>query len=202
MNDFVVVDSEKTPTGPPPMLPSKTYVPPPMVESRSEGNLGHRSGLSSSSSSGRFTPVNYSSDDERSRLSYETSVSSAPPSRGRATRRVASPAKDLEDIQEVHTPMSPPKSPFKRSRSPVKRLFGENGWLGKSMSMSELPNPEARKHGLKNLGGKIKKGVGNFVSQDSAPSSTNLMNGRLKVSQNRCPWSWGTLLSSRGQGRH
>lgn len=83
----------------------------------------------------------------------------------------------LEDIEEVQSPVAaaaaaaaaaapvtPPQSPpKKRARSPMKRMFGEGGWLGKSMSMNELPSEEYRKTGLKHWGGKLKQGVSSLV---------------------------------------
>lgn len=52
-------------------------------------------------------------------------------------------------------------SPTRRSRSPHKKLFGENGWLGRSPSVKEQSNKKA---GLKTLGEKIKHHVGEIVS--------------------------------------
>ena len=75
--------------------------------------------------------------------------------RGRALNRTPSPTKQLEDIKE-ESPVSPHVPP-KRSRSPVKQLFGEKGWLGRSTSMKELPSEEYRKRGLKVWGGKLKQ---------------------------------------------
>ena len=53
-----------------------------------------------------------------------------------------SPTKTLDDVYERDeyddditsriTKSSPPSSPKKRSRSPMKKMFGENGWLGQS----------------------------------------------------------------------
>ena len=75
--------------------------------------------------------------------------------RGRAITRTPSPIKNLEDIKEEAS-ISPNVSP-KRSRSPMKQLFGENGWLGRSLSMKELPSEEYRKTGIKNWGEKFKQ---------------------------------------------
>lgn len=55
-------------------------------------------------------------------------------------------------------------SPIKRSRSPVKQLFGEQGWLGRSTSMRELPSEEFRKTGIKHWGGKLKQRIEYIVS--------------------------------------
>ena len=81
--------------------------------------------------------------------------------RGRQGFRTPSPIK-LEDIREDQ-PMNFPSSPVRRSRSPVKQLFGEHGWLGRSTSMKEMPSEEYRKHGLKLWGGKLKHAVGMMV---------------------------------------
>ncbi|KAL8941595.1 MAG: hypothetical protein Q9216_002146 [Gyalolechia sp. 2 TL-2023] len=92
--------------------------------------------------------------------------------RGRLPNRTASPVKGLEEIKEDHTPegsgghsaykdlpADPPASPTKRSRSPMKQLFGENGFLGRSTSMKELPSEDYRKRGVKHLGEKFKQRV-------------------------------------------
>ena len=82
--------------------------------------------------------------------------------RGRSTFRPPSPTK-LDDIAEIPiTDLRP--SPVKRSRSPVKQLFGEHGWLGRSTSMKELPSEEYRKTGFKHWGEKLKHKVGELVN--------------------------------------
>ena len=86
---------------------------------------------------------------------------SSSPKRGRPLNRTPSPVK-LEDIKEDQ-PMIFPSSPPKRSRSPVKQLFGEKGWFGRSTSMKEMPSEEFRKNGLKHWGGKLKQCVGMMV---------------------------------------
>lgn len=53
-------------------------------------------------------------------------------------------------------------SPPRRSRSPHKKLFGENGWLGRSASMKD--NEKYRKTPFKSLGEKIKQHVEGLVS--------------------------------------
>jgi len=45
-------------------------------------------------------------------------------------------------------------------RSPHKKLFGENGWLGRNLSMTELSNGKyTKKPGLKTFGEKVKQHV-------------------------------------------
>ena len=83
------------------------------------------------------------------------------PRRGRPGFRTPSPVK-LEDIREGQ-PMEFQSSPVRRSRSPVKQLFGEHGWLGRSTSLNEMPSEEYRKHGLKLWRGKLKQAVGMMV---------------------------------------
>lgn len=77
------------------------------------------------------------------------------PPRGHGATRTPSPVKQLEDIKEEAS-VSPRDLP-RRSRSPVKQLFGEKGWLGRSTSMKELPSEEYRKTGIKIWGGKLKQ---------------------------------------------
>ncbi|KAL2002842.1 hypothetical protein VTN02DRAFT_5739 [Thermoascus thermophilus] len=59
-------------------------------------------------------------------------------------------------------------SPTRRSRSPHKKLFGENGWLGHSPSVKEQSNKKA---GLKTLGEKIKHHVGEIAGDVAKASS-------------------------------
>lgn len=97
--------------------------------------------------------------------------------RGRLPARNLSPSKGLEDIEEDQSPKPVqdgrsleekpillPTSPTKRSRSPMKQLFGENGFLGRSTSMKELQSEDYRKKGVKHLGEKFKHCVGGMVS--------------------------------------
>ena len=132
-----------------------------MPHSQSENNIAFRSGISNSSSGSQFSHISFPREDDHVRLSEDTAASSSP-SRGRSARRTPSPTKELEEIKEDQFLVTP--SPQKRSLSPMKKMFGEGGWLGKSMSMHELPNEEYRKTGLKHWGGKIKKGVENLVT--------------------------------------
>lgn len=102
---------------------------------------------------------------EHQRSSEDTDVTavSSSFSRGRSVSRTPSPAKVLEDIKEIHSPTSASPTPRKRSRSPMKKLFGEMGRIGKSMSMKELPSQEYRKKGFKHWGEKVKERVETLV---------------------------------------
>ena len=193
LEDFMNTDNLDTPRAfapevlaHPPEVPKKDTPPGQpvrghgMAHSQSEGNIMYRPGPASSSSgrTSAFSHINYpSEDDPRMRLSMDTSTTSPPLSRGRSMHRTDSPPynRGLEDIEEVQSPVAaaasaavapvtPPQSPpKKRARSPMKRMFGEGGWLGKSMSMNELPSEEYRKTGLKHWGGKLKQGVSTLV---------------------------------------
>ncbi|KAL8998541.1 MAG: hypothetical protein Q9188_006078 [Gyalolechia gomerana] len=112
--------------------------------------------------------------------------------RGRLPNRSASPVKGLEDIKEDQTPEGshdhsaykdlppdPPASPSKRSRSPMKQLFGENGFLGRSTSMKELPSEDYRKRGVKHLGEKFKQRVEGMTGGVSKLIPTSISHGEL-----------------------
>lgn len=185
IEDFMNADDLDTPRAfapevlvDPPEVPKKDTPPGQpvrghgMAHSQSEGNIMFRPGPASSSSgrTSAFSHINYpNEDDPRMRLSLDTNTTSPPLSRGRSMHRTDSPYRGLEDIKEVQSPVAaapvtPPHSPpKKRARSPMKRMFGEGGWLGKSMSMNELPSEEYRKRGVKHWGGKLKQGVSNLV---------------------------------------
>ena len=133
-----------------------------MIHSQSEGNIDFRSREKLDHHPRVGKVYEGVADNYHTRSSRDTDTSSSP-SRGRTHTRTPSPVKTLEDIEEDHGFDSPP-SPPKRSRSPFKQMFGENGWLGRSTSMNELPNEKYRKTGIKHWGGKIKQRVENLVS--------------------------------------
>lgn len=70
----------------------------------------------------------------------------------------------MKDDIEEDLPRDLPRTLAKRSRSPMKKMFGENGWLGKSPSMYEIANEAPRKSNLKQWSGKIRQRVGGIVS--------------------------------------
>lgn len=130
-----------------------------MPHSQSEGNIAFRS--DSRAPDQHFNHTFLGNDIGHARHSDETHVSPSQ-SRGRGISRTPSPSKYLEDIKEDQSPEDP-QTPIKRSRSPMKQMFGERGWLGKSTSMKELPSEEYRKTGLKHWGGKIKQRMEHLV---------------------------------------
>lgn len=141
---------------------TKFPAPKGMSQSRSENHLNYdalpsriRSPVRAEVREVRTRHVNFSDENCLSPVS--------PPSRGRLPSRTPSPIK-LDDIKEDDQAIEVPPSPVKRSRSPVKQLFGEHGWLGRSTSMKELPSEEYRKTGLKHWGEKLKQRVGEMVS--------------------------------------
>lgn len=132
--------------------------PSPMSHSFSDGSMHHyntQSNKSSPQRSGLFDTHGFS----YIRFADENDPPLLPPlsPRGRPIARTPSPVKQLEDIREEVSISPKPQTPPKRSRSPVKQLFGEKGWLGRSTSMKELPSEEFRKTGLKIWGGKLKQ---------------------------------------------
>ena len=134
-----------------------------MLNSKSDGHIMFRSNMRDAqdirdgmASAGR---------GERSSEDTLNGDASSSFSRGRTVTRTPSPIKMLEDIEEVRSPVvAKTPSPRKRSGSPMKKLFGEGGWLGKSTSMRELPSQEYRKKGFKHWGEKVKERVENLVS--------------------------------------
>ena len=119
-------------------------------QSRSEGNIQHphRPTLSpdhdNTHTLGGFPYIRFADEND-------------PPlsDRGRAAHQSPSPVKPLDDIEEEGSVA--PRTPPRRAHSPIKQLFGEKGWLGRSTSMKELPSEEYRKTGIKHWGGKIKE---------------------------------------------
>ncbi|KAL8928099.1 MAG: hypothetical protein Q9172_001086 [Xanthocarpia lactea] len=134
--------------------------------------------------------VDHEVDDSQSMYSQESP--SFTRSRGRPIPRTPSPIKTLNDIKEDQIsegggdrsyqkslPMEPPVSPVKRSRSPMKQLFGERGLLGRSASMNELPNEEHRKKGMKHLVEKLNQRVGGMTEGVSKLIPSSISQGEL-----------------------
>ena len=151
----------KAPQPPPKHGHNKGHKSPSMSHSQSEGNIDFRFRTTKDHNLGISKTLEGVAGDYDTRYSQDTDTSSSF-SRGRTITRTPSPVKVLEDIKEDQASNSPP-SPTKRSRSPFKQMFGENGWLGRSMSMNEMPNERYRKNGIKHWGGKIKQRVENLV---------------------------------------
>lgn len=147
------------------LLTSASYHrPKAMSQSRSEGNMQKR--VPPTRIETRFDPVLLEKRNCHITIEQENNPLRDSPSRGRLAFRTPSPTK-LDDIAE-NQEMDYPPSPVKRSRSPVKQLFGERGWLGRSTSMKELPSEEYRKTGFKHWGEKLKQKVGEIVGPHSS----------------------------------
>lgn len=142
------------------LLTSNIYQPKGMSQSRSEGNMLYRAPPRINT---RFDPVPLETRKHHAAIETDKNPSQGSSVRGRLAARTPSPTK-LDNIFENQITEFPP-SPIKRSRSPVKQLFGERGWLGRSTSMKELPSEEYRKTGFKHWGEKLKQKVGEIVSQ-------------------------------------
>lgn len=190
MEDFYEPQPWKVSTGngkPPQPQPKyghhKGHKSPGMPHSQSEGNIDFRSrGIKDHNLRAGKTLEGFAGDYNTG-SSQDTDASSSI-SRGRTITRTPSPVKVLEDIREDQTSNSPP-SPTKRSRSPFKQMFGENGWLGRSTSMHELPNERYRKNGIKHWGGKIKQRVENLVSLRVFSIKPSCLQDRPRMSR-RC----------------
>ena len=151
--------------------PRPTYRHNGMSQSLSEGNLEFRS-HNAQRRAGQTKHRRLASDEIPIRRSEDTAISSSPSrgavssssSRGRNILRTPSPFK-LEDIEEASRSVEElAKFPPQRSRSPMKQLFGEHGWLGQSMSTKDFPSEGHRKKpGLKEWGGKLKQRVEHLV---------------------------------------
>ena len=81
--------------------------------------------------------------------------------RGRGRDRTGSPFKEISISGQDSTSDYNPHSPPRRSRSPMKKMFGDNGWLGRSTSLKDTHNHQS---GLKMWSGNIKHRVADMVS--------------------------------------
>lgn len=126
-----------------------------MPQSRSEGNMQYSHQRS-------YSYENVENDYDMGGFPYiKFADENDPPlfDRGQGAYRAPSPVKTLDDIEEEEPVEEEVKEniPPRRAQSPIKQLFGEKGWLGRSTSMKELPSEEYRKTGIKHWGGKIKE---------------------------------------------
>lgn len=139
-------------------------------QSRSESHLNHHSiSQLRHTSLMREKSLDYRSNGEPAErnLHYGQILSAVPIC---SNPRTPSPRRlnDIKEEQGTNSFLEPstafPSSPIKRSRSPAKQLFGQQGWLGRSTSMRELPSDEHRRAGIKHWGGKLKQRIEEIVS--------------------------------------
>jgi hypothetical protein len=93
---------------------------------------------------------------------------------GQNTARPRSPTKTLDDVEEhdessIDSPLPPSLAePKKRSRSPMKKMFGEHGWLGRTPNeIQDIKHPKQSPSSGKektSIMGKLMTKLGEFVS--------------------------------------
>jgi hypothetical protein len=160
--------------------PSPIYIPPPLSlrGNRDPAKADHRRGMPQSHSEPALHGLDGQQDAKTVKYHIPVHISQRSPaqspsnssgetaggSRGRSVHRPSSPIKPLQDVNENEV-LEIRKTSRKRSRSPVKRIFG----LGKSTSLKDIagePQAEAREEqpdkskrtGLKVWGDKFKHG--------------------------------------------
>ncbi|KAK6587057.1 hypothetical protein PZA11_000347 [Diplocarpon coronariae] len=146
------------------------------------------------SNSGRISPTRRESDSKDS--SHHASAS------GRHSGKT--PSETLHDVVErdeqddffdQELPLrfrseSPTKSPQKRSRSPMKKMFGENGWLGRSPDeisevKRQVKKAAAEQKDRPSMMGKLRSKLGEFAEKaDISPGRSGRSNNdkRPKIS--------------------
>ena len=142
---------------------SKGHVP----HALSENNIQYLSSHKQTHPADYYIPA-YLRENEPPMLNAG-SERSLSPGRGREAARTPSPSKALSDVEEESDEvLQHPENSRKRSRSPHKRLFGDNGWLTRSQSAKTLTKEEekeaAKKGGLKQWGDKMKRRFEDLVS--------------------------------------
>lgn len=138
----------------------------------SENNIQYFSGP------GRVRPADYYVPPylREADLPYDTEQHEAviSPERGRSTRRAVSPVIMPQVEEEIEEVLELSKGVRKRSRSPHKILFGDNGWLTRSQSVKDIAKPELadeviedtpRKSGLKLWRGRMRQKLNGLVSR-------------------------------------
>ncbi|KAL9030828.1 MAG: hypothetical protein Q9196_001082 [Gyalolechia fulgens] len=194
LREYEKANPKASPTTPRYQPTKYQHKPKGMSHSFSENNTSFRRndghGQMSAGSLQMQQPGRYDAANAMSGYGSETTPFAC--ARGRLPNRTTSPIKGLEDIKEDQTPegrysynahkdlpADPPASPTKRSRSPMKQLFGENGFLGRSTSMKELPSEDYRKRGVKHLGEKLKQRVEGMTEGVSKLIPTSISHGEL-----------------------
>ncbi|KAI4202748.1 MAG: hypothetical protein LQ346_001910 [Caloplaca aetnensis] len=192
LREYEKANSQPFPIAPRSQTTQFRHKPKGMSHSTSENNITFRRVDDQNQSSFRIPQQlnHYGYSSATGNYGPETSPSSR--ARGRLPARTVSPDKSLEDIKEDQSPeaahgesfqrnawvqLAP--SPTKRSRSPMKQLFGENGFLGRSTSMKELPSEEYRKKGVKHLGEKLKQRVEGMTASISHGDLSKLIPASL-----------------------
>ncbi|WEW57385.1 hypothetical protein PRK78_002852 [Emydomyces testavorans] len=153
-----------------------------LPQSRSEGNVRSfdNSGRESTGLHDNYFHQWYASASyypEQSKEHPET------PERARGRQRSQSPVKILEDLDEYEE-IAYLSTPPRRSRSPHKKLFGENGWLGKTPTIEKQKRPA-----LKALGEKIKQRVEDMTGDVIKTTSTAFQSKSSTPAISRCPIS-------------
>ncbi|KAL8637430.1 MAG: hypothetical protein Q9228_005299 [Teloschistes exilis] len=184
--DDLLMEYEKTYAQPSPTEPryqptKYQHNPKGMSQSMSENNISFRRPNDHSQFSPKATQQHVGCD-----------LAGGSPYRGRQASRTPSPIKGLEKIKEDPSPegirdqapstnvsMDPPASPVKRSRSPMKQLFGDKGFLGRSTSMKEVPSEEYRKKGMKQLSEKLKQRMGEMTDGVAKFIPSSISSGEL-----------------------
>lgn len=195
LREYEKANAKRLPSAPRYQPTKYQHKPKGISHSLSENNVSFRlNGGHNHVSSGSPQPQRsnrYDANSENSHHNSETTPSAH--SRGRLpANRTPSPIKGLDDIKEDQTsegsynhdtqkslPAYPPASPTKRSRSPMKQLFGENGFLGRSTSMKELPSEDGRKKGVKHLGEKFKHHIEGMTGGVTRFIPTSISQGEL-----------------------
>ncbi|KAI9731400.1 MAG: hypothetical protein M1834_005306 [Cirrosporium novae-zelandiae] len=126
-----------------------------MTQSRSEGSIAVMRPSYMSSPA-------HSLENERADVRKTAGTPTGSPVRCKSVNTY-SPTKALMDIDEEGdtTLFETPKRP----RSPSKKLFGENGWLGRTPSFKEPPDERYKKSPFKKFQGKLKQRMEN-ISED------------------------------------
>ncbi|KMU81811.1 hypothetical protein CISG_02827 [Coccidioides immitis RMSCC 3703] len=153
-----------------------------LPQSRSEGNVRSfdHSGCDSAGFSGNYFHQWYPSasyyPEQRKDLSEL-------PDRTKVRQRSRSPVKVLEDLDEYEE-IAYLSTPSRRPRSPHKKLFGENGWLGKSPTIEKQKKP-----GFKAFGEKIKQRVEDMTGDVMKTTSIAFQSKSSTPAISKCPIS-------------
>lgn len=111
-------------------------------------------------------------------LEHESSINSSSDHDRRGRHRSRSPVKKLEDVDEDNPLEFLVDTPRRRSRSPHKKLFGENGWLGRSPDIAK----DNKKTVFKGLSERFKQRVEDIVSSQNTIGN---LSGKLTNSSTR-----------------
>lgn len=145
--------------------PKEKHRPNPVQVSRGRSRGNSSVSTQPSSPTRTLQTINENSSQDISNLTRAPLSRSVSPTKNSTYRASIEVAEDTSLIGRRSTEKSQgDAASARRPRSPLKKLFGEHGWLSKSSSMKDLGSDLSRPSHLQRLGNRLKGKVGDLVT--------------------------------------